>query len=274
MDYDLIISVEGVINHFWQFVLADFNTRKKVGIRYISHRWAPGPLWLIWLTNSPGVYNLAMNKVLQTEEHCWEASFSIKYYPALKETDFKGLSSLEKMCRQSDVFNSVATYGNCECASCGRLNRAAPKQRRQLVGAPAYEHIETIPEDFFYIGQLDINYRGVDHSSAISMETLSRWKVMAAEDIHYAAEGCTTQMLLSKGEIDRDFPGFEKMTFLYDRIIEGWDTYIGTQQKIKVSQVWHGVHFLTNGTDYTSQADSSITRQWCHTDFITDEKSH
>lgn len=274
MDYDLVISVEGVINHFWQFVLADLATRKKAGIRYISHRWVQGPLWLIWLINSPGVYNLAMNKVLKTEEHCWEASFSVKYYPALEEPDFKGLSALEKMCRESDIFNSVATYGKCECASCGRSKRAAAKQRPQLTGAPAYEQIEIIPEDFFYIGQLDINYRGVDRSSAISIETLSRWQVRAAEDIHYAAEGCVTEILLYKGEIYRDFPGYEKMKLMYDRIVEGWDAYIGSPQKTKVSYIWQGVHFLTNGIDCTSQADSSVTRQWCHTRFGTDKKSN
>lgn len=262
---DKTIQVEQMLNQMWLKVLST-SVNEGIGLKYINQGWHNQPYWYLWFKEKLGVYKLELVDVSALENYDWIADFKVKYYPHETEACFNGLSILEQACRTSNVFSAKVSHSCCDCS----LHAADPGchgDSFDLVnstGAPEYSVASNIPEDFFYAGNISIALKtGV--GSIVCSSSLSHWRVIMTDDYLVPNEHAGGKKL-NKGEIDRNFPGFQLTECLYKFIISGWRAYHDYAVSRESISEQEGLVFMSDGYQLKSQPASDITRLDCRTE--------
>lgn len=256
---DRIVEVAGFINHFWFTVLSEDDLKKQSGLKYISHAWNNDPYWYLWFDDRFGVYKMELKDARTIEGYDWQADFSIKYYPNEKESCYLGLSSLEKSYRESEIFHTHPAEGTgCPCHCLGNEGEKFTDLRHGT-GAPAFKYTDMLPVDFFFAGHLFMAYK-VGSGSLLRVKSQTRWRIAMTEDCTVVNHKGESLALLKKGDIDRDYAGFEICDFLFRRVVGSWALF--NKYSYQQDCVWkgEGVGFLSDGKNLHPFPSSEIQK--------------
>jgi hypothetical protein len=262
MSITTVTRAVGWINHLWLSVLADPDCRGTVGVRYMSHGWDSDPYWLFWFAERPGVYRLELNAAAPREGYDWVATFVVKYFPAKTETAFHGLSALEKLLRESEVFDThpVGGGGGCPCHATDHEHAEDRfKDLEDGCGVPLASNFEAIPPDFFFAGHLSIAH-SASAGAVITAKSQTTWRVEMTEDYNVSGGNGTVVTLVKKGSVDRDYPGLDITDFLYRRFITAWAS--GHDVPLATEEKWEGdgLLFRTDGLTLAAEPCGQIRR--------------
>ncbi len=224
--------------------------------------WDDDPYWLLWLHERPGVYRLELKGAAPLECYDWGAVFLIKYYPAKTEQAFQGLSALERLIRESDIFDTrpADRTGGCPCH--GHAHDDNSERFKDLVdgcGVPHMRHREDIPQDFFFAGHLSLAHQ-MDVGTIITAKSQTSWRVEMSEDCAVPGDRGPSSTLLRKGSVDRDFPGQDITEFLYRRFTKAWKRFYDAPIERESRWVGDGVLFRSDGRTLTAKASGDIRR--------------
>ena len=251
----------GLLNHFWLALLSDDRLREGAGLRYVSHMWDTQPYWYLWLAGCRGVYRLELSGAQEVSGYDWVAEFLVKYYPAIDEDFFQGLSFLEKACRQSDIFKTrPASGGGCPCHGGPAITHGEPfADLRDGTGAPSAQHAGVIPPEFFYAGHLLLAHRA-EAGSLLRLKSQSSWRVTMTRDYDISDAEGSSLAILRKGQKDRDYPGLAIMEPLYRHLVMGWRSF--HQYPLCREQRWkgEGVRFDCDGETLVLVPSGEIER--------------
>jgi len=237
---DRTSQVIGLLNHFWLALLSDDRLREEAGLRYVSHMWDAHPYWYLWLAGCRGVYRLELSGAQEVSGYDWVAEFLVKYYPTTDEDFFRGLSFLEKACRQSEIFETRPAAGGGGCPCHGgplRLDGEPFADLRDGTGAPSAQHAEDIPPEFFYAGHLLLAHRA-GTGSFLRLKSQSSWLVTMTSDYDIRDAEGSPLAILRKGQKDRDYPGLAIMEPLYRHLVKGWRSF--NQYPVCRERRWQG----------------------------------
>jgi len=269
---DRTMQAAWLMNHFWLVLFSEDALRKAAGLKYISHMIDDRPYWYLWHAAHTGVYELDLLGAQAINGYDWLAEFIIKYYPHEDEPWHEGLSSLEKHCRASDVFQTPPSVGGgCPCHSLSHtheVNRFA--DLTEGTGAPSCARRHIIPPDFFYAGHLCIAFKETV-GSIIRLKTQTSWQVRIVKDHAVSGEG-NKMTLFTKGSIDRNYPGFAISNSIYRGFVRSWSSF--HQYKVNHEQIWRGegVRFLNDGRDIKNEPSRNIERIIAQTELFYREE--
>jgi hypothetical protein len=260
-DIDRSAQITGLMNHFWLVIFSEQTLRQEAGLRYISHMGDDQPYWYLWYAARTGVYELELCGAQSVDGYDWLAEFIIKYYPGMDELWFNGLSFLEKICRESEVFQTPpSTGGGCCCHS---ISTSHEEHRfadlEDNTGAPSYAHRAILPADFFYAGHLSIAFKE-SIGSVIRLKTQSSWQVVITKDHAIKDETGHSMAFFSKGVVDRNYPGYDISHFIYQGIVKSWSLF--HQYRVHRQKLWkgEGSRFLSDGQEVQKEPSRQIER--------------
>jgi hypothetical protein len=249
------------MNHFWLVLFSEDNLRETAGLRYISHVGDDQPYWYLWHTRCAGVYQLELRGAQAVQDYDWLAEFAIKYYPEKDEPWYEGLSFVEKICRESEIFQTQASAGGgCACHGLSQNHKEHRFADLSVsTGAPSYVYRAIIPDNFFYTGHLYIAFKNTI-GSIIRLNTQTSWQVAVTKN-HTIRNG-EGQPLTSfrKGAVDRDYPGFAISHFIYEGLVKSWANF--HQYVVHHERLWKGVglRFLNDGRGVKTVPYQNIER--------------
>ncbi len=258
---DRTSGVIGLLNHFWLALLSDDHLREEAGLRYASHMWDVHPYWYLWLAGSRGVYRLELSGAQEVSGYDWVAEFLVKYYPAEEEDFFQGLSFLEKICRQSEIFKTrPARGGGCPChGGPERLDGEPFADLQDGTGVPSAQYADCVSPEFFYAGHLLLAHRS-GAGSLLRLKSQSSWRVFMTRD--YGINDADGHLLgiLRNGQRDRDYPGLAIMEPLYRHLVRGWRSF--HQYPVCHERLWkgEGVRFDCDGETLVPVPSGEIER--------------
>jgi len=269
---DRTIETVGLLNHVWLNLLADGRLREEAELRYVSHMWDCSPYWYLWLKNRPGVYKLELQAAQISEGYDWLAEFVIKYYPSVDEESFNGLSFLEKICRRSELFETTPTEGisGCPChGHCEEHDEDRFSDLKDGTGVPAIHYADMIPADFFFAGHLLLAYKAA-MGCLIRLKTQSKWRIIVIKDFSLKDNEGNLIKTLRKGEIDRDFPGFDITEYLFRHLVKAWRLFGG--YAVFEEHVWKGdgMRFESDGETLFTAPSPDIQRVIIQTELFCD----
>jgi hypothetical protein len=249
------------MNHFWLILFSDDDLREAAGLKYISHMGDDQPYWYLWYTGRSGVYELELCGAQAIYNYDWVGEFVIKYYPCKDEQHYEGLSVLEKICRESEIFQtSPSAGGGCPCHSLSRnYDDHLFADLAEVTGAPSYIRRSILPADFFYAGHLYIAFKEAV-GSIIRLKTQTSWQVLITKDHAIKDEKGQSIVFFSKGVVDRNYAGFDISDFIYQKIVKSW--FLFHQYRIHRARLWKGkgFRFLNDGQGVTKDASHNIER--------------
>ncbi len=224
--------------------------------------WDDDPYWLLWFQGRPGVYSLELKGAAPLDSYDWGAVFIIKYYPAKTEQDFQGLSTLERLLRESEIFDTFPADGTAGCPCHGHSPKEAAERFKDLVdgcGVPHMQDRADIPQDCFFAGHLSLAHQG-NAGTIITAKSQTYWRVRMSED--YSIPGCGgfADILLKKGSIDRDYPGQDITEFLYRRFAKVWKQFYDAPVERESRWVGDGVIFSSDGRTLTGKISRDVRR--------------
>jgi hypothetical protein len=272
MSLNAVTQAVGLINHLWLAILGDEHHRAFVGVRYIGHGWDDDPYWLLWFQERPGVYRLELKEAVSEGEYDWLADFLVKYFPAKTESAFHGLSSLEKLLRDSDVFDTRPNdgcSGGCPCQAIGHDHSG--RQFEDLTegcGVPQKEIAEDIPPDFFFAGHLSIAHRA-GAGTVITAKSQTYWRVEMSADYRVLGEDGAVITLLKKDSVDRNYPGLDITSFLYRRFTAGWSCFYDASAQTECRWSADGFVFRSDGLTLNCETCNQIRRVILQTTIVT-----
>lgn len=252
----------GLINHVWLSILGRDDFREAVGLRYVSHMWDDDPYWLLWFQERPGVYRLELKGAAPLDSYDWGSVFVIKYYPAKTEQAFQGLSTVERLLRESEIFDTVPPDGAAGCPCHGHSRDDTGERFKDLLdgcGVPQMQSREEIPEDCFFAGHLSLVHQE-DAGTVITAKSQTCWRVRMVED--YSVPGCGdfSDILLKKGSVDRDYPGQDITEFLFRRFTKVWKQFYDAPVARESRWVGDGVVFSSDGRNLTGKVSPDVRR--------------
>jgi hypothetical protein len=263
---DRTIEVAGLMNHFWLTLFSTEQLKVKSGLKYISHTYDEHSSWYLWLDHCPGVYKLELQGAQKIEGYDWLAEFLIKYYPSRSEEAFHKLSILEKICRESKVFDTHPAEGPPGCSCHGHSSENNTRRFGDLLhgtGVPSFQFKKNIPPDFFYAGNMVLAFREKT-GSIMKLKSQTSWHVSMVDDFKVTDAEGNHLAILNKGEVDRDYPGFALCNILFENILRNWTLFHGYPVKESAVYKGPGVRFLSNGTSLTKQVVPDIDKIIAH----------
>jgi len=223
--HDKIAETVGLLNHALLTIVGHAELKEQVRLNYVNHMWDHDrPYWYLWYHDCAGVYKMELRRSEISKGYDWIAQFNIKYYPSPTEPSFQGLSTLEKLCRTSDMFDSLPTYGECDCP-CHGVGHAEHEHKllyyTHTTGTPHVNCNELIPAEFFFAGSMWIAFNS-RFGSIARLQSQTSWKTVMQKDLTLHDDNGDVIALLKKGEVDRDYPGFALSHFFYQRVVKSW----------------------------------------------------
>lgn len=276
MGINTVPQVIGLFNHVWVAILDRDDLRESVGIRYASQMWDVMPYWLFWFNDAPGVYRIELQDASALEHYDWGAVFIVKYYPDVTETAFQGLSTLERLLRESDVFDTqpADSAGGCPChGHSGELHEGRFSDMVNGCGVPHIQYRESIPPDFFFAGHLFIAHSG-NAGAVITAKSQTSWRVKMIEDYVCSGDNGSSAFILKKGTVDRNYPGQQITEFVFRRLTVGWKRFFDAP--IETESRWEGDGFIfsSDGRTLTAESSSTIRRIILRTTLIFNHGIH
>ena len=259
---DKIAETVGLVNHLWLTSLSHAELQEQVQLNHVNHMWEHDrPYWYLWFNDCIGVYKMELQRATTTKGYDWIAEFTVKYYPSPTEPSFSGLSTLEKICRTSEMFHSLPSYGECGCP-CNGLVHSEHQHKippEQSTGAPDVSFNEIIPPGFFYVGSLWIAFNSRS-GSIIRLQSQTSWKTVIQKDFTLKDDAGEIITMLKKGDIDRDYPGFSICELLYRRAVKSWFFIHHYTFQNEFSRETDGYIFYSDGYSATAEPSSEVKK--------------
>jgi len=260
---DRIAEAVGWLNHFWLTTLSDTSLKEKARLKYVSHMWDNcRPYWYLWYNNCLGVYKMELYRAETSEGYDWLAEFTIKYYPSQTEFLFNGLSTLEKLCRNSEMFHTLPTEGACSCP-CHGISHTGQDSRfpdlSQSTGTPSFKFNEIIPADFFYVGNMFTAFNSHE-GSLVQLKSLTNWRTTLTEDFALTDDNGDILTVLKKGEVDKDYPCYAISYSFYHRFVKNWALVHNYEFQHESLCKTDGLTFYSNGYSVTPEPSSEIQK--------------
>jgi hypothetical protein len=258
-----IAEAVGLLNHFWLTTLSDASLKEKARLKYVSHMWDNNrPYWYLWYNDCSGVHKMELHKAETAEGYDWLAEFAVKYYPSETESAFNGLSTLEKLCRKSEMFHNLPTDGECGCPCHGQSHTGQDNRFPDLsksTGAPSFKYSEIIPADFFCVGNM-LTAFNAHKGSLVRLKSQTNWRITLTEDFALADDNGDILAVLKKGEVDKDYPCYAISYSLYHRFIKTWA--LVHNYKCQQESLWKtdGLTFNSDGYSVTPKPSSEIQK--------------
>lgn len=205
---------------------------------------------------------MEFQRAIAVEGYDWVAYFLVKYYPDRFENAFKGLSLLEKLCRESEVFDTRPSDGRGDCVCHGIAHPERDNKFADLVygcGVPRTEYIGLLPEDFFLAGHLTLGHCA-GRGSLFRIHSLSRWRVTMTSDHTLMDAEQKPVATLHRGEIDRDFPGYDITGELAGHFISAWCLHHKYEGRRETTRREPGIVFKTDGKAVVAEASGEVNR--------------
>lgn len=261
---DKTAETVGLVNHLWLTVLSHAELKEQVQLNHVNHMWDDDrPYWYLWLNDCLGVYKMELQRSTTTKGYDWIAEFTVKYYPSRTEPSFKMLSTLERLCRTSEMFHSLPSYGECGCP-CNGLVHSEHQHKippEQTTGAPDVRFNEIIPARFFYAGSMWIAFNS-QSGSIIRLQSQTSWKTVIEKDFTLKDDADEIITMLKKGKLDRDYPGYSICELLYRRVVKSWSFIHHYAFQDESSGETDGYIFYSDG--YNAKAESSSAVKKMH----------
>ncbi len=258
---DKIVETIGLVNHVWLATLADEQTKKQIGLNHVSHMWDQDrPYWYLWFDDCPGVYKMELLGSRPITGYDWLATFALKYYPAETEPSFDKLSTLEKLCRTSEMFHSLPSYGVCDCPCQGLHPGHGHKiHSSKNTGAPDIAFHDIIPSGFFYTGDVRIAF-SERSGSVIRLESQTSWKTILQNDFTLRDDAGGILAQLKEGQADKDYPGLAVSNLLYRRLVASWSCVHQYALESESVRETEGSVSLSDGYAATSAPSGEVKR--------------
>lgn len=207
---DPISVVETLLLEIFQKVFQNDTARCHFGYSLISHTATSEgfPLWYLWFSEKKGVYSLAviegyvasdaidMSVHERQNKHIVGARLLARYFPAVNENAFDSLSCFEQIIRMGSDFDST--------------------------GTPSFEGGRIINESFFAAGYMDIVIDSSKSDVDFFCSAPNRWRDYRLAGLTLTNDRGETLQVVSPGNLDRDFPGWELSFFIFDKIISSF----------------------------------------------------
>lgn len=251
MDSDRLVVGEGTVSHYWSMCFADEHKRDRLKLKYISQMWDKSPYWYLWFADRPGVYKLSMIECLADAKWDWRAVFRLSYYPRPEEESFQGLSMLEQICRMSDVFQTKPAewqenHVGCVCHGGIEHHGTRFADLLQETGVPNAKRAGEIPEDFFWVGKMELLF-SESMGTELIWESQDYWRVKMTENYYIRNSEGEPLKVLRKGDVDRDYPGWELTDLFARRFLLGWKDHQGYRQVEETLREQNGLEFFCDG---------------------------
>jgi hypothetical protein len=255
-------EVVGFINSCWLTILSETFPKEQVGLKYISHMYDDNPYWYLWFSDCAGVYKCELLEARMVEGYDWLAEFAVKYYPRDTEAVYNGLSILEKACRAGNVFNTHPPDGphGCQCHSLPDEHEDERfSEFSHDTGAPSYQFSNTIPEDFFYAGNMSVAFKK-DIGTLVRVKSQTTWRVIFTEDYAIPNDNGAPLIMVKKGEVDRDYPGFMITRFLYNKFVRCWALFNKYTTQDEHTWKGEGMLFKSDGQNLWPESSPDIQK--------------
>jgi hypothetical protein len=216
---DPILGVEIFLNELFQKIFGNDAARHHLGFKNISQSTTleGAPLWYIWFEDQRGAYSLTLRESYASldaydlsgkekeAEREIEPYFEIRYFPDMDEAVFDSLSCYEQLVRMGPQFDST--------------------------GTPTYDGGQRIPARFFVAGRMDIEIKGAKSDVDLRCTAPTRWHDYRIDGLMLVDNGGNPLPVLSPGELDRDFPGWDLSFFLFRKIVSAFCINTGQAPK-------------------------------------------
>lgn len=260
--FDKSEEVAGFINNCWLAIISDTLLKERSGLKYISYMDDDNPYWHLWFNDCAGVYKCELLGAQAVEGYDWLAEFTVKYYPRDTEIAYKGLSMLEKVCRKGNMFHIHPPDGAQGCPCHNLPDEHAPKRFSEFshdIGVPSYQISSTIPADLFYAGDMSMAFKK-DVGALIRIKSQTSWRVILTEDYIVPSDNGTPSIIVRKGEVDRNYPGFMITSFLYKKFVRCWT--LVNKYTLQDEYTWRGegILFKSDGQNLWPESSPDIKK--------------
>ena len=252
----------GFINNCWLAIISDTLLKEESGLKYISYMDDNNPYWHLWFADCAGVYKCELLGAQAVEGYDWLAEFTVKYYPRDSEVAYKGLSILEKACRAGNMFNTHRPDGAQGCPCHNLLDEHAPKRFSEFshdIGAPSHQFSNTIPADLFYAGDMSVAFKK-DVGVLLRVKSQTSWRVILTADYAIPNDNGTPSIMMKKGEVDRDYPGFMITNFLYKKFVRCWTLVNKYTAQDEYTWKGEGMLFKSDGQNLWPESSPDIQK--------------
>jgi hypothetical protein len=260
---DKIVETVGLLNHVWSIIVSNAEFKKAVHLKYVNHMWDHDrPYWYLWYNDCAGVYKMQLQRSEISKGYDWVAQFTVKYFPTPTEPAFSGLSTLEKLCRTSEMFHSPPTYGECDCPCHGTSHTVHEHKHQnyaQNTGAPHADFNEIIPVDFFSAGNVLIAFNSRS-GSIVRLNSQTSWKTVMQKDFTLHDDSGDILAILKKGETDRDYPGLAISRFLYEKVVKSWSLVHRYTFQNETTLEANGLIFTSDGYSVISESSPEVRK--------------
>ncbi len=166
-----------------------------LGVKAASQLWEDKPAWYVWLTNSSGNYKIQLTDISVGDENSdiLTGYFIIKCYPLVDSEVFSTFSSKERATLNGSFFDHTNT--------------------------PKFECLNKIPEDFFNVAVLELNFCPNESTACLTLESMTKLRTIIHEDRTIKSDGAQSASIDETDSIDRCVPGWRLGTLLFTRLL-------------------------------------------------------
>jgi len=256
---DPVIAVESLFHEIFHTVFQNDAARRHFGFSQISQLTTDEglPHWYLWFSDTKGAYSLTIHEGhtavngndlsdLQTRDPMvLGAPVLIRYFPDIDEETFESLSCYEQIARMGSSFDST--------------------------GTPSYEGGRTLHENYFVVGFMDVAVYQLASGVDFFCSAPSTWRDYRRDGLTLTDQNGDAHEVLSPGDIDRDYPGWDLSFFLFDKIINSYCFVTGQAPRYTGMAKKTSCHHIIDSRNHVDAVhDSTITESIFGVSFFDD----
>ena len=256
---DSITAVESLLNELFKKVFQNDAARRYFGFSQISQLTTEDglPHWYLWFSEKKGAYSLTIHggnvasDGIDLPGHQTSntivvgAPVLIRYFPDIDEETFESLSCYEQIARMGPSFDST--------------------------GTPSFEGGRTLHESYFVAGFMDVIIYQPDAGVDFYCSAPSTWRDYRLDGLALTDQNGDVHEVLSPGDMDRDYPGWDLSFFFFDKIINAYCFVTGRAPRYTGMAEKPSCHHVVDAQNHVNAVnDSTITESIFGVSFFDD----
>lgn len=163
-----------------------------------------------------------------------KARIIIRYFPDIKDELFDSLSCFEQIFRIGPSFDST--------------------------GTPSFEGGRAMHDSFFVAGHMDLFIHSSKADVDLFCSAPNRWRDYRPDGLSLTDEKGKLHQIVSPGDVDRDFPGWDLSFFIFDKIVSSFCFVSGQKPRCAGAGSKPFVHYeIDAGQRIKTVYDTDIT---------------